>query len=281
MTLQLLNQPYPFSLSQKKKLIQAFMFGLFVFLFLAIFQPFGLLSYKSESKLLHILGYGAITSFSMLLSNSAFTFIFPKWYNFKSWTVGKNIVYILWMFLFIGMNNWIYSVLLGFWGFSIKAFFIFQAITLLIGVFPVTISTFIIYHNRLKAALQEAQSLNQNIQAHQEVNEKLVVKIPSQNKSEDLSVELDNLLYVKAVENYVEVCLNNKKVILRNTLKAVEQSLADFPHFKRCHRSYLVNLQKIKSFSGNAQGLSLRFEAPDAEEIPVSRAYVPQIKAAL
>lgn len=38
---------------------------------------------------------------------------------------------------------------------------------------------------------------------------------------------------------------------------------------------------KIKSFSGNAQGLSLRFEAPDAEEIPVSRAYVPQIKAAL
>ena len=152
---------------------------------------------------------------------------------------------------------------------------------MLIGVFPVTISTFINYFRRLKAALQEAQSLNQNIHAHAQTILQQVVRIPSQNKSEDLNVEIDRLLYVKAVENYVEICLNDKKVLLRNTLKAVEQSLTDFPQFKRCHRGYVVNLYKIKSFSGNAQGLSLKLEAGDAEEIPVSRSYVPQIKASL
>ncbi len=40
MSFKLLNQPYPFTTSEKKKVIQAFLFGLFVFIFLAIFQPF-------------------------------------------------------------------------------------------------------------------------------------------------------------------------------------------------------------------------------------------------
>jgi hypothetical protein len=281
MSFKLLNQPYPFTTSQRKKVIQAFLFGLFVFLFLLIFQPFGLLNYQNDYKVLQILGYGAVTTLSMLASNFSFSLFFPKWYDLRSWTVGKNILYILWMFFLIGMNNWIYSIMLGFWGFSIRAFLIFQAVTLLIGIFPVTISTLIIYHNRLKAALKEAQALNQNIHPHHPAINKPVILIPSQNKSENLNVDLEHLLYVKAVENYVELCLDNKKVILRNTLKSVEMTLADFPQFKRCHRSFLVNLHKVKSFSGNAQGLSLKFEAANVEEIPVSRAYVPEIKAAL
>lgn len=281
MTNQILNQPYPFATSQRKKLVQALFFGLFVFLFLAIFQPFGLLSYQNDFKLLQIFGYGAITTFSMLFNNFVFAFLFPKWYNLKSWTVGKNILFALWMFFLIGMNNWIYSVFLGFWGFSFKAFFIFQAITLLIGIFPVTVSTFMIYHNRLKSALREAQALNQSIHSHQPAIEKQSILIPSQNKSENLNIYIEDLIYVKAVENYVEVCMESKKVILRTTLKAVEQNLAGFPQFKRCHRSYLVNLDHVKSFSGNAQGLNLKFDEKTMEEIPVSRAYVPEIKSGL
>ena len=252
-----------------------------MFLFLILFQPFGLPNYRNDHKTFHLLIYGGITTFSMLLSNAFFTLLFPGWYNRRNWTVGKNILYILWMFFLIGMNNWVFSAFLGFWGFSIKAFLIFQVITLLIGIFPVTISTFLIYYSRLKEALKEAQALNQNIHSHVHSERSNVILIPSQSKSENLSVVIDEVNYIKAVENYVEVSLGDKKVLLRNTLKAVEQVLADYPQFKRCHRSYVVNLYKIKSFSGNAQGLSLKFEAEIGEEIPVSRSYVPQIKAAL
>lgn len=277
----ILKQPYPFDVSTKKHLVQAILFGLFIFLFLWLFQPFGLQNYINKYKQLHILGYGAITSFTMLLNHFMFYWLFPTWYQRTTWTVGKNMFYVLWVIFTIGTFNWLYSAYLGFWGFSLRPFLFFQGMTLLIGVFPISFSTFIIYQSRLKSALREARLLNQNIPTQEENPNRQNIQIPSQNKSENLNVELDSLLYIKAMENYIEVGLVDKKVVLRNTLKAAADALSHIPELKRCHRSYLVNLQHIASFSGNAQGLSLRFKEENTEEIPVSRSYVDQIKAAL
>ena len=46
---------------------------------------------------------------------------------------------------------------------------------------------------------------------------------------------------------------------------------------KRCHRSHLVNLKKVKNISGNAQGLKLEL-INQSEMVPVSRNYIPIIK---
>ncbi|HCS21543.1 MAG TPA: hypothetical protein DIW47_13450 [Bacteroidetes bacterium] len=276
-----LKQLYPFNASIRKQLIRAGLFGLFIFLFLWLFQPFGLQEYQNHYKHLHLLGYGVITPAIMLGSHLIFTLFFPAWYQRSNWTTGKNILYVLWVFFAIGTGNWLYSLYLGFWDFSLHVFLIFQGMTLVIGVFPITFSTFIVYQSRLKIALNEARLLNQNLHPTEESTVKQFILIPSQNKSENLSVELDSLLYIKAMENYVEVGLVNKKVLLRNSLTATEDALKDIPILKRCHRSFLVNLQNIASFSGNAQGLSLRLKSETAEDIPVSRTYVAQIKAAL
>lgn len=50
----------------------------------------------------------------------------------------------------------------------------------------------------------------------------------------------------------------------------MEENLAEFPEFYRCHRTYIVNLQKVKHISGNAQGYKLHLENIDTL-IPVSR----------
>lgn len=281
MNLTLISQPYPFNSSIKRQILKTLLFGFFVFLFLVIFQPFGLQNYENKYKIIHFWGYGFITSVTMLISHLWFTLLFPKWYCRKAWTVGKNLIYIIWVFLAIGITNWAYSVYFNFGSFSFRYFFLFQSMTLLIGIFPVTIGTLIVYQKHLKNALKEAQILNQNISNYKPTLNKQIVEIPSKNKSENLKVELESLLYIKAMENYVEVCTVNKSIILRNTLKEVEKTLITIPELKRCHRSYLINLQKIKSFSGNAQGLSLRLDVKDSEEIPVSRSYVSQIKTAL
>jgi DNA-binding LytR/AlgR family response regulator len=54
------------------------------------------------------------------------------------------------------------------------------------------------------------------------------------------------------------------------TMKKAEEALEAWPGFFRCHRAYIVNLDKVQHVEGNAQGYRLRF--PDVEEpVPVSR----------
>lgn len=281
MNIKVLRQPYPFHASAQKILIQAGFFGVFIFLFLALFQPFGLQSYVHKYKIIQLAGYGFITFLVLILNHFLFSFIAPKWYSLQTWTVGKNITYTFWIFFNIGLGNCIYSIQLGFFQSSLPSFILFQVMTLIIGVFPVTISTFLIYYNRLKTMLAETSILNENIHSFTPIEQHQIILIPSQNKSENTTVALNDLLYVKAIENYVELRTIDGTFMVRNTLKAIEQALLEYPQLKKCHRSYLVNLHKIKSFSGNAQGLQLHLSIEMEEVIPVSRAYVSAIKSAI
>jgi hypothetical protein len=251
---------------------------------LLLFQPFGLQNYESEHKVWQLLSYGLITTTSMLFSNVIFRLFFPMWYSKQRWTVGKNIVYTLWVFFLIGFVNLLYSVYLGFLPLTLKGFLNYQGITLLIGSFPVVISTLIVHQSRLKTALKEAKALNQSISVENTLKDE-TLSIPSKNKSEQLELKLNQLLFIKSVENYVEVyCQNESKLekhLLRNTLKEIEKALTHYSKIKRCHRSYLVNLKKVASFSGNAQGLSLQLNSTPTEDIPVSRSYVAEIKKVL
>mgnify|MGYP000580841126 CR=1 FL=1 len=90
-----LNQPYPFNNELKKELLSSLLFGLFIFLFLIIFQPFGLSNYRSESKVLNLAGYGMVTTVVLFLLSRLSGVILPQWYSQKTWTVGKNILFTL------------------------------------------------------------------------------------------------------------------------------------------------------------------------------------------
>ena len=97
-----------------------------------------------------------------------------------------------------------------------------------------------------------------------------------------ISVKLDNLLYLEASDNYVNIYYLNKgnisKYLLRNTLKKMEG------HFKnteivRCHRSYMVNFDKVKVIRKEKEGLQLELDLPSVIDIPVSRSYVDRVMA--
>jgi len=281
MNWKILKEPYPFNNSLKKEIISSFFFGLFVFLFLFLFQPFGLSQYQSPTKTIELAGYGLITMVVLFFNNLTFTLIFPKWFNQSSWSVGKNIFYSSYMFFSIGLANLIYSVYQGYLSLNLKGFLLYQGITLLVGLFPFTVSTFAIYSNRLKKAIKEADHLNASL-SPQHTSVQNYFEIPSQNKSENLSIDINALLAIKAIENYIEIySLKNgmvSKTIIRNTLKNIEEAFSGFDFIKKCHRSYLVNLQNVEQFSGNAQGLTLDFGKENSIEVLVSRSFVKEIK---
>ncbi|KAA3650387.1 MAG: LytTR family transcriptional regulator [Bacteroidetes bacterium] len=283
MNWNVLHEPYPFNESIKKATLSALSFGLFIFLFLWVFQPFGLINYQAENKTILLMGYGLVTALVLISNYLIFSLFFKKWFSLKSWTVSKNILYTTWVFFTIGIGNLAFSVSQNLLNPSLNGYLFFQGATLLVGLIPVTISTFFVYNKKLSSALKQAADLNSSIIKKPERHD--LVHIPSKNISEEFQLDLNNLLAIKAVENYIEVYYKAenelKKEVIRNALKDVSSALSGFAYIQQCHRSYLVNINAVECFSGNAQGLSLNFGKLFNFDVPVSRSFVASIKKQL
>ena len=94
------------------------------------------------------------------------------------------------------------------------------------------------------------------------------------------TVKLENIFYIKAEGNYVNVFYNNKggisSFMLRNKIQAIEDSLAGTP-LMRCHRTYIVNSNNIKLIRNEADGYYIDFNQAGLESVPVSNTYREKI----
>ena len=96
-----------------------------------------------------------------------------------------------------------------------------------------------------------------------------------------ISIVLENLLYVDSADNYITIhYLNKSKVshyLIRNSLKWMELNLTKNSPLVRCHRSYFVNLDKVKVFRKTKDGIFLELETEDTPDIPVSKTYYQNV----
>lgn len=95
-----------------------------------------------------------------------------------------------------------------------------------------------------------------------------------------LSIKLDDLLFLQAADNYVTIVYNHQdkqaKYLLRSSLKIIQEELKELPLI-RCHRSYIVNFEKVKIIRREKDGLRLELETSVPTEIPVSKTYVEEV----
>ncbi len=75
-------------------------------------------------------------------------------------------------------------------------------------------------------------------------------------------INFDDVLYVEALSDYVNIVTAQQKYIVYTTLKALEARLAVFPNFVRVHRSYLLNTQHIESIEDNTANLKGGYYVP-------------------
>jgi two-component system LytT family response regulator len=75
--------------------------------------------------------------------------------------------------------------------------------------------------------------------------------LPQQDGFQVLNIA--EILYCKADDNYTEIFLENKKILVSKTLKYFEEALADFP-FARIHKSYLVNVNEVVKYKRGKGG---------------------------
>ncbi len=75
-------------------------------------------------------------------------------------------------------------------------------------------------------------------------------------------VNFDEVLFIEALSDYVNIVTAQQKYIVYTTLKALEARLAVFPTFVRVHRSYLLNTQHIESIEDNTANLKGGYYVP-------------------
>ena len=94
------------------------------------------------------------------------------------------------------------------------------------------------------------------------------------------TVKLENIYYIKAEGNYVNVFYNNKggisSFVLRNKIQTIEDNLAGTP-LMRCHRTYIVNTNNIKLIRTEDEGYYIDFNQTGLESVPVSNTYREKI----
>lgn len=84
---------------------------------------------------------------------------------------------------------------------------------------------------------------------------------------------LDDILWVEAMENYVQVVTNRDRYVVHTTMKKLAERLAD-QGFVRVHRSYIVPVDRVDAIEEN------RIHIGEAE-IPIGKAYRRSLMNAL
>ena len=278
--LRWLNRPFPCLETNISKAGFSFFVGLFVFLFLYLYKPFGISSIN-ESVFLYTLGFGTISTLVVAIIHFFSPKIFKHHFDPNNWTILKNIEFFFLIVVLIAINNWVYQLIFFPSLEAPRDLFDFLLFTIFVGIFPIVFLTFILERQLHKKHRLEARRISETLQRGSITRvDEGQLEIFADNKVEGIRTSLKNLLYIASEGNYSKVVYAKdgsiKEQLLRLSLSNAERQIEAFDSVVRCHRSYIVNLDNVIRISGNARGyrLILRdFETP----IPVSRSFPKKI----
>lgn len=107
---------------------------------------------------------------------------------------------------------------------------------------PVRFDRFLKAVNKAKDYL----NLKQNSTVHQVNSDRIFIK----SDGKLTKILLDEILYVEAQGDYLKIVIQNETYTTLATLKSMDEVLT-LPKFFRVQRSFIINLEAIRSLSGN------------------------------
>lgn len=259
--------PYPKSQSIKEILFSSMAAGILVYLFLIIFQPFGTESFHHPYKYLILFPYTVIFGAAFFTSDLCTS-------RFKNWNIVSELLKILLiLFLASSLSYFYNSLFISHVELSFENYCYMFLYSLSVGI-PISaiyILSRYIYLNSHKYIPKNKTTEQIDLPEHS-IN--TIISISVNNTV--LTIAEKDLLCIQSMENYCTLYyLENKtvkKIWLRISLSNILTQVQT-QNITRCHRSYIINLEKVKNLRGNAQGYKLFLQEIDFE-IPVSRSFI-------
>lgn len=267
-------------LSQTQNVVISVLFAL---VFLTAYTPFSDTSWfhlGTNSRFIGTLAFVGIGTFFLACSRLIMTICVKKRRHFAFWA------YILWLFLEIVLIAAFHTYLSYFLvkATSYSLGYIFGKsllITFIALAVPYTIVDLMILLNdsRRKLRLTKSDAVESDDEVLPEHTE--IINLMDNNGNLKLSVKLDNLYYIKAEDNYINVFYQRNGAIatymLRCKMKTIEDNCVDSSSLMRCHRSYIVNIKKVSVMHNEAEGFILEFEREGLDSVPVSKTYANRV----
>ncbi len=271
-----IQKPIPSYLNEKQNIVRLILFtSLFALVFINIYSPFGLDRWFNLNRL-EFFTYSSLTILTGVL-----VVVFSR---VAMYTINKKHVILIWHYL-----TWIFAEIFLmaltyalFEKFLLRDARVFSDLvrvsmrnTALVLLLPYSV-LWLYFSWRDKK-----EQIERMAEAHAvPVNARNMIPFYDDKGILRFSVKKENLLYLESAENYVSICYINKdkvsKYLLRDTLKKIEETFSGTAII-RCHRSYMVNFEKIKVIRKERDGLKLGFDDPSVADIPVSKTYVEPV----
>lgn len=205
----------------------------------------------------------------------------------KPWRIWHQAFTVLGLILFIAVCNFILFSFIFKYPITIRFFLAFLYWTMIIGIIITTLAIVIDYNRNLRDRMEEL--LSNTTEEQKDIS----ITISDHNvRGNDLTIPINDLLYVEAQKNNVSVCFVKDGKLqtteIHTTLTAVAEELKDYENIFQCHRSFIVNVNNITSARGNSNGYQLTLGKATVRRdsgntcpaiIPVSRSYVPRLKS--
>mgnify|MGYP005989352519 CR=1 FL=1 len=275
-----LKEKFPFTMDFKNEFLSFLKstFALIIVLYVVgFFNP-------KQNVFLFFLGF--FLSFFAVFTINYFlnTIVISKVITEEKWCLWKEIlrrlvflaVYSFAIILYVDYNLHINFSKADFWQFVTASF--------IIGAIPITLKIFIIKNKLLKSSLAEANLLRDKIGLYQTKSKKVAEEIVIQSNivNETFKVDVYDIVYLKSDQNYISIYYIKDKELKSHLLRislvnALKQITSE--HIFRCHRSYVVNINRIEKITGNAQSLKLQLSQNCV--VPVSRSFMKAFKARL
>jgi hypothetical protein len=270
------QKPIPSYLNEKKNIFRLIIStALFALIFINIYSPFGADRWFNLTRL-ELFTYSSLTILTgvlVVVISRIIMYFVCKRQNILIWQ------YLLWIFTEILFMALFYALFEKFFLKDIRLFPDLVKIsaqnTALVLLLPYSVLWLYFSWQDKKeqisrmADMQSFSSSTRNMIPF--YDEKSILKF---------SVKKESLLFLEAAENYVSICYFDKgkvsKYMLRDTLKNME-GIFSGTEIIRCHRSYIVNFDKVKVIRKDKEGLTLELDIPSGMDIPVSKTYVDSV----
>ena len=256
---------------------------LFALVFLTAYTPFSDTSWfqlGTNSRFIGTLGFVGIGTFFLACSRTAMTLCVRRLRHFAMWA------YLLWLFLEIvviaAFHTYLSFFVVRTTSYSLEYIFGKSLlITFIALAVPYTIVDLmlILQDTRRRIMLTKSDTVESDDEVLPEHTE--IINLMDNNGNLKLSVKLDNLYYIKAEDNYINVFYQRNGAIatymLRCKMKTIEDNCVDSSSLMRCHRSFIVNIDKVSVLHNEADGFILDFEREGLDSIPVSKTYANKV----
>lgn len=270
------NRPYYWNSSNSFKVKFSIGLGCFIYIFLSLFSPLNIKEISISISFLRF--YTSV----IIVSNLFILFfvvarLFPNFFNNRSWTVAKHFITIIAIITLSSIAIWmlVNHYLID----NNISFFKMLKNSFLIGSIPTLVYIYLDEKYHFKKYKKSSEEINTQKTVNKTTSNKIKNKkviIFSSNNKESINFKINDLVYITSESNYACFFIKKdneiKEQILRLPLKTVENSLNNFSHIFRCHKSYIVNTNYVDTISGNARGYyfkinNIKFDIPISRKI--------------